>query len=117
MCSKMYFQNGHVRIICSGPVSAPPEPCASFSFAVLRHDGDELLHSAVWRVPRPGRAGPAGVEPSAGLPPGAPQVHEHRGTHESGGDQVGLIAPAEMEGRRGWGVAVVRERKSILNVK
>ena len=59
--------------------------CASFSCAVLRNDWDELLHRAVRGVPSPGRALSAGVEPSSGLPAGAPQVLEYGWTDESGG--------------------------------
>lgn len=58
--------------------------------AVLRNDRDELLHCAVRCVPSPRRAGSAGVESSSGLPVGAPQVHEHGWTDDTGGSQVGL---------------------------
>lgn len=58
--------------------------------AVLRNDRDELLHCAVRCVPGPRRAGSAGVESSSGLPIGAPQVHEHGWTDDTGGSQVGL---------------------------
>ena len=57
---------------------------------VLWHVRDDLLHCAVWRVPSPGCAGPAVMEPGTGLPPGAPQVHEHRWTHDPGGSEVRL---------------------------
>lgn len=46
------------------------------------------------------------MEQSPGLPPGAPQVHEHRRTDEPGGGQVGLRRSRSM----GVGGLVLRER-------
>lgn len=105
-----------VTACCSKSRSGPLPPPA-----VLRDDGDELLHRAVRRVPSPGRAGPAGVEPSPGLPAGASQVHEHGGTDETGGSQVRLkSAPfrtrlgVSVEGWEGGGGAITQESRHEL---
>jgi hypothetical protein len=52
-------------------------------FAVLRTEGDELLHSAVRRVPSAGNARVARVGPSARPAHRAAKVHVHGRPHEA----------------------------------
>lgn len=61
-----------------------------FFFAVLWNDRNELLHCVVWCVPGLGCIGSDGVEQSARIPSGTPQVHEHRRTYVPSGGQVRL---------------------------
>lgn len=88
----------------------PPRGCPALTPlsppAVLRHEGDELLHGALRGLPGPGRPLAAHLEPGAGLPPGETQVHEHEGPHAARGLQIWV-----KKGRgQGRGSLLPRER-------
>uniref|UniRef100_A0A674HJ76 Citrate synthase n=1 Tax=Taeniopygia guttata TaxID=59729 RepID=A0A674HJ76_TAEGU len=74
-----------------GLTAAPcPVPTLLPVPAVLRHEGDELLHGAVRGVAGAGRPVAAHLEPGAGIPAGAAQIHEHQGPDAARGLQIRL---------------------------
>lgn len=82
-----------VWIVC-GNIARLPSNHYSFPAlsAVLWHEGDELLHCAVWCVSGPWRSVATHLESGPGLPTGETKIHEHRWADGACGCKVWLKA-------------------------